>query len=188
MPFDETTLKEAIVQEIKRDGKVIIVTPRIRHIPELEKLMDKNLPEIKRISLHGSLPPDVIKSHISSFKQGTYKVLICTQIVESGLDIEGANTIIIDRANMFGLAQLYQIRGRVGRGDKQAYAYITYQPKVKLTKSASARLDVMRSLESLGSGFDIAAADMDIRGYGNLLGKNKPGISGMWEWSYIKRC
>lgn len=175
LPFSEDMLKEALTNELERGGKALIVTPRIKYIAELERAVKKNLPEIKSISLHGSLSPESIKKHLNAFKQGDCKVLICTQIVESGLDIEGVNTIIIDRANMFGLAQLYQIRGRVGRREEQAYAYITYQPKVKLTTLAQARLDVMRSLESLGGGFDVAAADMDIRGYGNLLGEEQAG-------------
>ena len=175
LPLSDFILKEAITREIERGGKVLIVTPRIKYIPELERAVMKNIPNVKSITLHGSLPTEVIKNNLNLFKNGGCQILICTQIIESGLDIDGANTIVIDRANIFGLAQLYQIRGRVGRREEQAYAYITYRPKVKLTESAQARLDVMQSLESLGSGFNVAAADMDIRGYGNLLGEEQAG-------------
>ncbi|MFQ3307410.1 MAG: transcription-repair coupling factor (superfamily II helicase) [Candidatus Midichloriaceae bacterium] len=173
--FSKSLLNTAITQELSRGGKILLVTPRIKYIAELEYCLKQIAPQLKYTMLHGQLTPETIRERMNLFNIGDIELLICTQIVESGLDIENVNTIIIDRANMFGLAQLYQLRGRVGRRDKQAYAYITHKKGIKLTNDALKRLEVMRSLEELGDGFKVANADMDIRGYGNLLGEEQAG-------------
>jgi transcription-repair coupling factor (superfamily II helicase) len=173
--FDTTIVKNAILKEIERGGKIMIVTPRIQYISVINSFVKKHIADAKCVLLHGNLSPEKIKASIESFKNGNCNILICTHIVDSGLDIPRVDTIIIDRANLFGLSQLYQIRGRVGRGYVQAYAYITYQPNARLNKEAEMRLNVMQNIGSLGDGLSIAEADMEIRGYGNLLGEEQTG-------------
>lgn len=175
IPFDILTLKEAIMREHYRGGRTFIVTPRIAFLDGLIDLMREHVPEVRVIKAHGGMPSEKLDSIMNDFYDGKYEVLVSTSIVESGLDIPFANTMIIDRAEMFGLAQLYQIRGRVGRSGVQAYSYLTHSPEKRLTDNAEKRLGVISSFEDLGSGFSIAAHDMDIRGYGNLLGDEQSG-------------
>src|SRR5690242_14638130 len=124
---------------------------------------------------HGQMPPAVIEDIMTAFYDGKFDILLSTTIVESGLDIPNANTLIVHRADMFGLAQLYQLRGRVGRGKLRAYCYLTLPEKKKLAPTATRRLDVMQTLDTLGAGFQLASHDLDIRGAGNLLGDEQSG-------------
>jgi transcription-repair coupling factor (superfamily II helicase) len=133
------------------------------------------VPEVKFVTGHGQMPPTELEDVMSAFYDGRYDVLLSTSIVESGLDIPTANTLVIHRADMFGLAQLYQLRGRVGRAKTRAYAYLTTAAEKTLTLSAEKRLRVMQSLDSLGAGFQLASHDLDIRGGGNLLGEEQSG-------------
>lgn len=127
------------------------------------------------ITAHGQLTPQELEDRMTAFYEGQYDILLATNIIESGIDIPTANTMIVHRADMFGLAQLYQIRGRIGRSKLRAYAYLTYDPKKKLSDTAQKRLEVIETLDTLGAGFQLASHDMDIRGAGNLLGEQQSG-------------
>lgn len=175
MPFDEVIIREAILREQHRGGQVFYVAPRIQDLVELRLKLEKLVPEVKLKVAHGQMPPSELDSIMNEFYDGTFDVLLSTAIVESGLDIPTANTIIIHRADMFGLAQLYQLRGRVGRGKQRAYAYLTLPHYRQLTKTATRRLEVMQTLDTLGAGFSLASHDMDIRGFGNLVGEEQSG-------------
>lgn len=175
MPFDGITIKEAMLREFHRGGKSFVVTPRIEYLEELEKTIRTLVPDLRLCTAHGQMPASTLEERMQDFYDGKYDVLISTAIVESGLDVPSANTIIIDHAEMFGLAQLYQLRGRVGRGKTRAYAYLTLPARKKLTDTAMKRLEVMSQLDTLGAGFTLASHDMDIRGFGNLLGEEQSG-------------
>ncbi len=175
MPYDEITIREAILKEHYRGGRTYFVAPRIKDIEELEKKLKELIPEVKVVVAHGKMNPDDLDTIMNDFADGRFDVLLSTTIVESGLDISTANTIIIYRADMFGLAQLYQLRGRVGRSKTRAYAYLTVPTRKILTKQAEKRLEVMQKLDTLGAGFTLASYDMDIRGFGNLLGDEQSG-------------
>src|ERR1700709_1985770 len=136
---------------------------------------DKHVPEMKVHGHHGQMPPTVIRAIMSAFYDGKFDILLSTTIIESGLDIPTANTLIVHRADMFGLAQLYQLRGRVGRSKLRAYALFTLPAQAKITAHAERRLKVLQSLETLGAGFQLASHDLDIRGAGNLLGQEQSG-------------
>jgi transcription-repair coupling factor (superfamily II helicase) len=141
----------------------------------VEEWLREHVPEVKSISAHGQMSPSEVEERMSAFYDRKYDVLLSTTIVESGLDIPTANTIIIHRADRFGLAQLYQLRGRVGRSKLRAYAYLTYEKDVQLSEVAEKRLKVLGDLDSLGAGFQLASHDLDIRGAGNLLGDEQSG-------------
>lgn len=175
MPYDEITIREAILREVYRGGRVFFVTPRISYIGSIVERLNEIVPDIKVVSAHGQLTAPELDSIMNDFYDGKYQVLVSTSIIESGLDIPMANTIIVDSADMFGLAQLYQIRGRVGRSNMQAYAYFIYHSNKKLNDLAEKRLNVIQSLNSLGAGFSVAAQDMDLRGHGNLVGEEQSG-------------
>jgi transcription-repair coupling factor (superfamily II helicase) len=175
MPSDGVVLREAILREFYRGGRVFYVCPRVKDLDMQEERIRKLVPEIKIIKAHGGMPASQLDKIMTDFCDGVYDLLLSTTIVESGLDIPEANTIIIHRADMFGLAQLYQLRGRVGRSKIRAYAYFTFDAKRRLTANALKRLDVMRTLDGLGAGFSLASYDMDIRGAGNLLGEEQSG-------------
>ncbi len=175
MPYDDVTIREAILKEHYRGGRTYFVAPRITDLEALEKRLKENIPEVRIVSAHGRMKPDELDKIMNDFDEGKFDVLLATTIVESGLDVSAANTIIIYRADMFGLAQLYQLRGRVGRSKVRAYAYLTVPPRKILTKHAEKRLEVMQKLDSLGAGFTLASYDMDIRGFGNLLGDEQSG-------------
>ena len=175
MPYDDITIREAILKEHYRGGRTYFVAPRIKDVEEMEKKLKEKIPEVKVVVAHGQMKPDDLDKIMTDFADGKFDVLLATTIVESGLDIPSANTIILYRADMFGLAQLYQLRGRVGRGKVRAYAYLTMPPRKLLTKQAEKRLEVMQKLDTLGAGFTIASYDMDIRGFGNLLGEQQSG-------------
>jgi transcription-repair coupling factor (superfamily II helicase) len=174
-PFDPVTVREALLREKYRGGQAYYVTPRLSDLPQLETFLREQVPEIKFVVGHGQMSATQLEDVMSAFYDGRYDVLLSTTIVESGLDIPTANTLIIHRADMFGLAQLYQLRGRVGRAKARAYAYMTTPAEKQITLSAERRLKVLQSLDSLGAGFQLASHDLDIRGGGNLLGDEQSG-------------
>ena len=175
MPFDPVVIREAILRERFRGGQTFFVCPRLADIAVVEDQLHELIPEVKIGIAHGRLSPTELENIISQFYDGAFDVLLSTNIVESGLDLPSVNTMIIYRADMFGLAQLYQLRGRVGRSKTRAYAYLTLPPKKTLTKTATRRLEVMQTLDTLGAGFSLASHDLDIRGAGNLLGDEQTG-------------
>lgn len=175
LPFDGVVIREAILREHYRGGRVFYVCPRIHDLNEVEQKLKALVPEIRMMVAHGQMAPTKLEDIMNAFYDGKFELLLSTTIVESGLDIPSANTIIIHKADRFGLAQLYQLRGRVGRSNIRAYAYLTTPPKAKPTDNAIKRLQVMQSLDTLGAGFNIASHDMDIRGFGNLVGDEQSG-------------
>jgi transcription-repair coupling factor (superfamily II helicase) len=174
-PHDPLMIREALLRERYRGGQAFYVVPRIEDLPSVKDFLDKNVPEMKVAVAHGQMAPTAIEDIISAFYDGKYDILLSTTIVESGLDIPNANTLIVHRADMFGLAQLYQLRGRVGRSKLRAYALFTLPAQQKITVQAEKRLTVLQSLETLGAGFQLASHDLDIRGAGNLLGEEQSG-------------
>ncbi len=173
--FDAVTIREALLREHYRGGQSFYVVPRISDLPEIEEFLREQVPEVSFVVAHGQMAAGELDARMNAFYDGKYDVLLATTIVESGLDIPTANTMIVHRADMFGLAQLYQIRGRVGRSRTRAYAYLTTKPRARLTPAAEKRLKVLGSLDMLGAGFTLASQDLDIRGAGNLLGEEQSG-------------
>ena len=173
--FDTITIREALLREHYRGGQSFYVVPRITDLPEIEEFLRDHVPEVSTIVAHGQMAAGELDTRMNAFYDGKYDVLLATTIVESGLDIPTANTMVIHRSDMFGLSQLYQIRGRVGRSKTRAYAYLTTKPRAKLTTTAEKRLRVLGSLDTLGAGFTLASQDLDIRGAGNLLGEEQSG-------------
>jgi transcription-repair coupling factor (superfamily II helicase) len=174
-PFDPVTLRDALMREHLRGGQSFCVCPRIEDLPKVAEILRNMVPEIKITMAHGRMSPSEIEASMGQFYDGACGILLSTNIVESGLDIPSANTLIIYRADRFGLAQLYQLRGRIGRSKQRGYAYLTLPPGQVLTPAAEKRLDVMQALDSLGAGFTLASHDLDIRGAGNLLGDEQSG-------------
>ena len=175
MPWDPVVLREALLREHYRGGQSFFVTPRIADLPDIEEFLRKEVPEIRYVVAHGQMAPTQVEERMSAFYDKKFEVLVSTTIVESGLDIPSANTMIIHRADRFGLAQLYQLRGRVGRAKTRAYAYLTTPADRIVTETAEKRLKVLSDLENLGAGFQLASHDLDIRGAGNLLGDEQSG-------------
>ena len=175
MEWDDMVMREALLREHHRGGQSFIVVPRISDMEPISDWLHENVPEVKFVSAHGQMSPGEIEERMGAFYEGKYDVLLATTIVESGLDLPSANTIIIHRADIFGLAQLYQLRGRVGRSKLRAYAYLTHEKDVVLSEVAEKRLKVLGDLDSLGAGFQLASHDLDIRGAGNLLGDEQSG-------------
>ena len=175
LPYDAVVIKEAIQREMHRGGQVFYVTPRVADIAELTFKIRELVPAARLAVAHGQLPATELDQIMNDFYDGKFDVLLSTAIVESGIDVPTANTLIVNRADMFGLAQLYQLRGRVGRGKTRAYAYLTLPHHIKLSDQATRRLEVMQSLDTLGAGFTLASHDMDIRGFGNLVGEEQSG-------------
>ncbi len=174
-PFDPVTVREALLRERYRGGQAFYVVPRISDIADQEEFLRESVPEVSYVVAHGQMAAGELDKRMNAFYDGQYDVLLATTIVESGLDIPAANTLIVHRADQLGLAQLYQIRGRVGRSKTRAYAYFTTEPRKRLTATAERRLKVLGSLEGLGAGFTLASHDLDIRGAGNLLGEEQSG-------------
>jgi transcription-repair coupling factor (superfamily II helicase) len=174
-PFDPIVVREALLRERYRGGQSFYVSPRIEDLADAKAFLDKNVPEVRVAVAHGQMPPTVLEDVMTAFYDGKYDVLLSTSIVESGLDIPTANTLIVHRADMFGLAQIYQLRGRVGRAKLRAYALLTLPANRKITPQAERRLKVLQSLDTLGAGFQLASHDLDIRGAGNLLGDEQHG-------------
>jgi transcription-repair coupling factor (superfamily II helicase) len=175
MPFDPVILREALLRERFRGGQTFFVVPRIADLDDAQAFLKEHAPELKVARAHGQMGSRELDSVMNAFYDRQYDVLLSTSIVESGLDIPSANTLIVWRADMFGLAQLYQLRGRVGRSKVRAYAYFTIPADARLTPAAEKRLKVLQSLDTLGAGFVLASHDLDIRGAGNLLGEEQSG-------------
>ncbi len=173
--FDTVTIREALIRERFRGGQSFYVVPRISDLHEIEDFLKTQVPEVSYTIAHGQMAAGELDERMNAFYDGKYDVLLATTIVESGLDIPTANTMIIHRADMFGLSQLYQIRGRVGRAKTRAYCYLTTKPRAPLTPQAAKRLRLLGSLDSLGAGFNLASHDLDLRGAGNLLGEEQSG-------------
>ncbi len=174
-PFDELIVREALLRERYRGGQSFYVCPRIEDLDEAAAFLRQNIPEAKFTIAHGQMSATELEEKMSAFYDGKYDILVSTAIVESGLDIPTANTMIVHRADMFGLGQLYQLRGRVGRSKTRAYALFTVPAKRQMTPQAEKRLKVLQSLDTLGAGFQLASHDLDIRGAGNLLGDEQSG-------------
>jgi transcription-repair coupling factor (superfamily II helicase) len=174
-PFDPLVIREALLREHYRGGQSFYVAPRIADLREAEEFLKATVPEVKVAIGHGQMAATVLEEVMTAFYDRKIDVLISTNIVESGLDIPTANTLVVHRADMFGLSQLYQLRGRIGRSKQRAYAYLTTPADRKLTETAERRLQVLQSLDQLGAGFSVASHDLDIRGAGNLLGEEQSG-------------
>jgi transcription-repair coupling factor (superfamily II helicase) len=174
-PWDQVVLREALLREHYRGGQSFFVVPRVADLPNMEEWLREQVPEVKFITAHGQMSAGQIEERMSAFYDRKYDVLLSTTIVESGLDIPNANTLIVYRSDRFGLAQLYQLRGRVGRAKTRAYAYLTMPADRSITEAAQKRLQVLADLDSLGAGFQLASHDLDIRGAGNLLGDEQSG-------------
>ncbi|MEK6541305.1 MAG: TRCF domain-containing protein, partial [Pseudomonadota bacterium] len=175
MPWDPVVLREALMREHHRGGQSFFVTPRIADLPDIEEFLCKSVPEIRYVVAHGQMAAGEVEERMSAFYDRRYDVLVSTTIVESGLDIPNANTMIIHRGDRFGLAQLYQLRGRVGRSKTRAYAYMTTPSDRIMTETAEKRLKILLDLDTLGAGFQLASHDLDIRGAGNLVGDEQSG-------------
>jgi len=174
-PFDPLTIREALLREHYRGGQSFYVVPRIADLGSAQEFLKETVPEVKTAMAHGQIGAARLEEAMTSFYDGKIDVLVSTNIVESGLDIPTANTLVVHRSDQFGLAQLYQLRGRIGRSKQRAYAYLTTPPDKKLTDSAQRRLQVLQSLDNLGAGFSVASHDLDLRGAGNLLGDEQSG-------------
>jgi len=174
-PFDGVVLREALLREHFRGGQSFFVVPRVADLPDMEEWLRQQVPEVKFITAHGQMSATEVEERMSAFYDRKYDVLLSTTIVESGLDIPSANTLVVYRSDRFGLAQLYQLRGRVGRAKTRAYAYLTMPADRSITEAAQKRLQVLSELDNLGAGFQLASHDLDIRGAGNLLGDEQSG-------------
>ena len=175
MPYDRVVIREAVMRELNRGGQCFYVVPRISDLAEIAEELRLLVPEVRVAVAHGKMSPLALEKVMGEFDARNSDILLCTDIVESGLDIATANTLIVHRSDMFGLAQLYQLRGRIGRGKIRAYAFLTLLPGKLLAATAERRLEVMQTLDQLGAGFTLASHDMDIRGAGNLLGEEQSG-------------
>lgn len=175
LPFDPLIVREALMREHYRGGQSFYVSPRLEDLNDLAEQLRKVVPELKFVIGHGQMAAGELDAIMTAFDDGQYDILLATNIIESGLDIPRANTIIIHRSDMFGLSQLYQLRGRVGRAKQRGYAYLTYPQNAIITPTAEQRLKVMETLDQLGAGFQLASHDLDIRGAGNLLGEEQSG-------------
>jgi transcription-repair coupling factor (superfamily II helicase) len=175
MPYDPVTIREAVMRERDRGGQIFYVVPRIADLDDVRERLRETVPEIKYAVAHGRMAPSELEDVMTAFDERAFDLLLSTNIIESGLDIPSANTMVVHRADMFGLAQLYQLRGRIGRSKLRGYAYLTLPEKKKLAPTAQRRLEVMQTLDTLGAGFQLASHDLDIRGAGNLLGDEQSG-------------
>ena len=174
-PFDPLVVRETLLRERYRGGQSFYVCPRVSDLADVKAFLDAEVPELKVAVAHGQMAAGELDDIMNAFYEGQYDVLLSTTIVESGLDIPSANTMIVHRADMFGLSQLYQLRGRVGRSKLRAYALLTIPANKKPTAGADRRLKVLQSLDTLGAGFQLASHDLDQRGAGNLLGDEQSG-------------
>ena len=174
--FNEEYIKEAIENEINRGGQVFFVHNRVEDLPAVEQMINRVCPRAKTIMGHGQMEPSVLEERMLDFIRGDYDVLVSTTIIENGIDIPNANTMIINQANMFGLSDLHQLRGRVGRSSVKAYCYLIVPPVTSMSEDAKRRIRAIEAFSDLGSGFNIAMQDLDIRGAGNLLGGEQSGF------------
>lgn len=175
LPFDSVVIRDALMREKFRGGRSFYVAPRIKDIESLEKKLQQIVPELKFKVAHGQMPAAKIDEIMNDFCDGKFDILLSTTIIESGIDIPAANTIIIHKSDILGLSQLYQLRGRVGRGKVRGYAYLTLEQRKVITKHSMQRLEILQNIDSLGAGFSIASHDMDLRGFGNLVGEEQSG-------------
>ena len=175
MPYDGVVIREAVQRERFRGGQIFCVVPRLEDLERMGERLREIVPEARFAVAHGRLSPTELERVMTEFGEGKYDILLSTNIVESGLDMPAVNTLIIHRADMFGLGQLYQLRGRVGRGKQRGYAYLTWPQNHRLSAAAEKRLEVMQTLDNLGAGFTLASHDLDLRGAGNLLGDEQSG-------------
>lgn len=175
LPFDGMVMREAILREQFRGGQTFYVCPRIADLDKVAERLRQFVPEVKVVMAHGQMSPTALENVMTDFYDGKFDVLLSTNIIESGIDIPRANTLLIHRADLLGLSQLYQLRGRIGRSKVRGYAYLTYPAGQVLTPEAQRRLEVISSLDTLGAGFTLASHDMDIRGTGNLVGEEQSG-------------
>jgi transcription-repair coupling factor (superfamily II helicase) len=174
--FSKKLISQAIKRELDRDGQVYYVHNRVQDIETIAGMIEKWVPQAQVITVHGQMKGTVLEKRMLDFIQGRYNVLISTTIIENGIDIPRVNTLIVNRADRFGLAQLYQLRGRVGRSSRQAFAYFLVPPFSELTGTAKERLNAIQEFAELGSGFRLAAKDLEIRGAGNFLGEKQHGF------------
>ena len=174
-PWDSVTIREAILREKYRGGQSFVVAPRIEHLDKIRDYLRDYIPECSFAIAHGQMSPTELEPIVNGFYDGKYDILVSTTIVESGIDVPRANTLVVWRADMLGLAQAYQLRGRVGRSKSRAYAYLTIPEDMMITPQATKRLKILQSLDSLGAGFQLASHDLDMRGGGNLLGEEQSG-------------
>jgi transcription-repair coupling factor (superfamily II helicase) len=174
-PFDSLVIREALLREHYRGGQSFYVCPRISDLEDQHAILKELVPELRIATAHGQMSGGELDDVMNAFYDGNYDILLSTTIVESGLDIPTANTLIVHRADMFGLAQLYQLRGRVGRSKTRAYALFMLPARKQLTANAERRLKVLQSLDTIGAGFELASHDLDMRGSGNILGEEQSG-------------
>ena len=174
--YAKSLAKEAIEREFTRSGQIFYLVNNVSRLEEKLKELEKIVPDAKIKIAHGQMAPKELKSVMLDFLNKKIDILLCTTIIESGIDIANANTLIIEGVENFGLSQLHQIRGRVGRSNRQAYAYFFITPDVTLTKNASARLEALKFSDSLNSGFNLAMRDLEIRGAGEILGEKQSGL------------
>ena len=173
--FSDELIREAILRELDRQGQVYFLHNRVYNIGYMADYIRRIVPEASITVAHGQMPEGQLESAMASFANGEFDVLVCTTIIESGLDIPNVNTLIVNRADSFGLAQLYQLRGRVGRSSRRAYAYLLVPQARAITETAERRLTAMLAATELGAGFHIAMKDLEIRGAGNILGAEQSG-------------
>jgi transcription-repair coupling factor (superfamily II helicase) len=173
--FDEELMAEAIRRELFRGGQVFVVHNRIRSIGAMADLVRRLVPEARVVVAHGAMAAEVLEKIMVDFIHREVNVLVCTAIIESGIDIPSANTMIVNRADMFGVSQLHQLRGRIGRGRERAYAHLLLPRSDKLSPQAAERLGLLKRFSELGAGFQIASHDLDLRGAGDLLGSEQSG-------------
>jgi transcription-repair coupling factor (superfamily II helicase) len=173
--FDETLIRKAIDREIRRKGQIFFLHNRVEDIEQVARIIQRLVKGANVAIAHGQMPPKLLESIMLDFLKGKIDVLVCTTIIESGIDIPNANTLIVNRADHFGLADLHQLRGRVGRFNKQAYSYFIVPPRKALSAQARSRIEAIEKYNGLGSGFKIAYEDMQLRGAGNLLGEEQSG-------------
>ncbi len=174
-PFDPLTIKEAIDRELFRGGQIFAVTPKIHRLDAIQDSLRAIYPNLRMIVAHGQMSGTELENAMQDFADGKYDILLSTNIIESGIDMPNVNTMLIFNAQLFGLAQLYQLRGRVGRAKQRGYCYFTYPEYLKLSDKSLKRLEVIKTLDHLGAGFSLASHDLDMRGAGNLLGEEQSG-------------
>ena len=173
--FDEETIKSAIEFENSRGGQIYYVCPRVKQLDEIEHYLKREMPNVSYKIAHGQMSPKSLEGVMVDFYNGEFKILLCTTIVESGLDLRKTNTMIIHNADKFGLSQLYQLRGRIGRANIEAYCYYTVSDFNSITDTANQRLNLLKKLDSRGSSFNLASHDLEIRGSGNIIGDQQSG-------------
>ncbi len=174
--FDEKEIKSIINYELNRGGQVFFLHNKVEELQSIHEILQRLVPDMKICVAHGQMEPKVLENKMLDFIRGDYDMLLCTTIIENGLDIPNANTIIINQAQNIGLSDLHQLRGRVGRSNKKAFCYLVVPPLVSITDDARRRLKAIEEFSDLGSGFNIAMQDLDIRGAGNLLGAEQSGF------------